>query len=90
MVSTIQEQETKYLIIHVNTIVRLLYAQMWKGENSQNIEKMIEKLYEMVEMDTLTERLKEGNLQKIEKCWNPFNKWLDNCKIYNESKHSRI
>lgn len=64
------------MIIHVNTAARLLYPQMWKNEHCLNLEMLIEKIDEVAEMDTLSERMKEGNLQKIKAYWEPFYRWI--------------
>lgn len=50
---------------------------MWKCIETSNLDKIIEK-YETVEMNMLTERLREGS---IEKCWKSFYDWVDNVRI---------
>lgn len=44
------------------TAAILLYAHLWKNEEVPKLEMLIEKIYEVVEMDMLSERIKEGNL----------------------------
>lgn len=44
---------------------------MWKMEFCLNLEMLIGKLFEVVEMD-ISERMKDGNLHKIKTYWEPF------------------
>lgn len=41
---------------------------MWKSADVPDLDKV----YETAEMDILTERWREGNLEKIKMYWKPF------------------
>lgn len=64
-------------MLYVIIAARLVYARMWKNPEIPSVEMWIEKLYEIVEMDVLTERLRDGEMERIQKLWNPLYEWLD-------------
>lgn len=51
--------------------------QMWKREEISTVGMLKQTIYELVEMDMLTERLRQGNIDKIERIWKVFYTWLD-------------
>lgn len=62
----------------LSTAARLLFGQKWKFKDVPNMDDLIDKIYKLAEMDILTERLGDGNIDKIENYWKPFYKWIDN------------
>lgn len=57
-------------------LARWLYAQMWKCVDVPKEDTLKDKIYEVVEMDVLTGRMREGNLDKIQNYWKPFYVWI--------------
>lgn len=51
-----KNKNNRHVLILVNTAARLLFAQMWKNVEMPKLEVLIGKIYEMVEMDMLTEK----------------------------------
>lgn len=41
------------------------------------VDELIWKTYEIAEIDILTERMRDVNVQKIEDLWKPFYRWVD-------------
>ena len=41
------------------TAARLLWAQKWKSEETPTIEELLKKLWDIAELDTLSEALQE-------------------------------
>lgn len=77
IIPDIQGENKKHLVIHVNAAVRLSFAQLWKNEEVPKLEILIEKIYEVAEMDISSERMKDGNIGKISAHWKSFYEWLD-------------
>lgn len=71
-ITTEMQNKDKYLVIQIITAARIVYAQMWKIVAVPDDIKLIDKLFELAEMDIITERLKAGNVNKIESAWKPF------------------
>lgn len=44
---------------------------MWKNKDIPDEDKLKDKIYEAAEMDVLSERLRDGNLEKISNYWKP-------------------
>lgn len=61
------DNSKKHIIIH--TVPRLVFAQMWKCADVPNLDKVIEKIYDMAEMD---------NIEKIGTFWKLFYDWVSN------------
>lgn len=57
------------------------FPHMWKNIEILDNAKLIKKLFKIAEMNILTERLKEGNINKIEVAWKPFYDWLKKTKL---------
>lgn len=74
--------------MHFITAVRILYAQIWKSAVTADLDKLIDKHFDAAEMDILTEKMREGDLGKIEKCWKPFYDWI--IKIDNKTEKNKI
>lgn len=49
---------------------------MGKKLEIPTVEMLIQKICEMVEIDTLTERMKNGNIDRIKNIWKVFYMWL--------------
>lgn len=71
IVSSIQ---SKYLVVHIISAAKLIHAQMCWNSRVKEFDRY---MYDIAEMDTLTERLREGNQCKIESYWKTFNDWID-------------
>lgn len=84
IMTTIQDNTKKYLLTQVVMAEKILYEQMWKKVEIPDNVRLIDKLYETAEIDLLTERLKEGNWNKIKIFWKPFYDWLENLKWWYE------
>lgn len=52
---------------------------MFKAENKAvpNVKMLIGKIYEIVEMDILIERIKDGKIDRIKNIWKLCYDWLD-------------
>lgn len=59
---------------------RLVFGQMWKNVDVPSLDHLIEKVYEVMEMDILKQRKKEGNLEKTRTYWEPFYNWINYVK----------
>lgn len=75
-------KEIKHIIIHVTTAARIMYPQMWKNMETPTVEMLVQKIYEIVEMDVLTERIRNGEIDRIRNIWGLFYKWLDEYYYY--------
>uniref|UniRef100_A0A2D4IHE8 Uncharacterized protein n=1 Tax=Micrurus lemniscatus lemniscatus TaxID=129467 RepID=A0A2D4IHE8_MICLE len=53
------DKGTIYLILHVLTTVRIVFAQYWKNENTPSDEDVIQKILDCAEMDRLTLKIKD-------------------------------
>ena len=76
MVTSVANPKFRYLIVHIVTAARMLYAQMWKQDDIPSKVNLILKIYELIEMDVLTERLREGNVKRRIESWQPFYDWV--------------
>lgn len=68
----------KYAVLHTDAAARLFKAQTWKNAETPPENSMKDEIFETVKMDILSERLKEGNLDKISKRWKHDNRSLEN------------
>lgn len=66
VIRTIQERDKKHIVVYINTATRLLVAQ--KNVDVPNLDKLIERVYEVAEAEVLTERMKESDLEKMRTC----------------------
>lgn len=56
IMSTIQDKDKNHIVVHISTVVRLLYAQLWTCKEVLNEDKLKDKIYEAAEMDILSEK----------------------------------
>lgn len=57
-------------------MARLLNAQMWKCLDVPTEDKLRDKIYEAVEMDVLTEQMREKGIYMIQNYWKAFSEWI--------------
>lgn len=72
--------ERDFKIHTVDTAARLIFGQQWKDQDTPKINELVNKIYEVAEMDLLTTGLGEGNSQEMESRWWPFYAWIEDLK----------
>ena len=70
------EKEKRYLIIHVTTAARILFAKYWKNEATPTIQEFIAKVLEMADINILTEVLKDKEIVEVRKKWESLYNWM--------------
>ena len=68
-----------HLVIHIITAARIPCAWKWKKTEIPNREELVEKIMEVVEMNILTEALKDNSIQEASEKWDPIYNWI--CSI---------
>lgn len=56
---------------------RLLFGQWWKEQDIPKRNELINKIYEVAEMDFLTIRIGDGNIQKVGQSGDRFMQWIN-------------
>lgn len=77
MITAQHLKETKYLIIHILTAARLLFAQNWKSDQLPSKDKIVAKITECAEMDRLTLELQEKEESEYYLVWHQWYQWLE-------------
>ena len=67
----------KYIVVYIVTAARILYAKNWKSPMVPKQEDLIEKIWEIAEMDILSEVMKDCPIQKATERWDLFKKWSE-------------
>uniref|UniRef100_A0A2D4PLL3 Uncharacterized protein n=1 Tax=Micrurus surinamensis TaxID=129470 RepID=A0A2D4PLL3_MICSU len=67
---------TIYLMIHIVTVVRLVYAQNWKNEDTPVEREIIRKRLVCAEMDRLTLEIKDKGETEYYDVWSKMYQWL--------------
>ena len=75
MIPDNMDKSKDYIVVHIVTAARILYAKNWKSLTIPKQEDLIEKIQEIAEMDILSEVMKDYPLQKATERWDLFNKW---------------
>ena len=65
------DKRESHLVIHIIIAARILYAWKWKKIEIPNHEELVEKIMEVVEMDILTEALKDNSIEEESEKWEP-------------------
>lgn len=70
-------KKKRYLIIHITTAARLIYAQYWKEKGLPPEEHIIRKVFECAEMSKLTYEINEDENSDYYTVWEGWYKWMD-------------
>lgn len=65
IIPSIFSKAHRHVIIRINTAARLVYAQMWKNIEITTVDVLVWKIYEIVERDMLTERMRNSDIDRI-------------------------
>uniref|UniRef100_A0A2D4LG50 Uncharacterized protein n=1 Tax=Micrurus spixii TaxID=129469 RepID=A0A2D4LG50_9SAUR len=76
-VSLHTSKDKKYLIIHVVTAAKIVFAQNWKNEKIPTEEDIIRKVLECAEMTRLTLAIKQKEQTGYYQIWECFYQWLE-------------
>ena len=74
-------RQNVYLILHILTAARIIYAQYWKNEGTPTDQEIIKKILDCAEMDRLTLKIKAKEDTKYYQTWNLSYQWLEGCCI---------
>ena len=61
--------------MYILTAARLLWAQKWKSEETLMIEELLKKLWDIVELDTLSDALREQPRDYVKQTWKLIYAW---------------
>lgn len=79
------DKNNKHIMVNIITTARILFASYWKRTEIPNTSELINKIYELVEMDVLTDILRDQ--KGIKEIWLPFYTWLDQYKKGKKTRH---
>lgn len=69
--------EDTYVVVYIVTAAGILYARMWKDVEVPELEMLIKKVMEVVEMDVLAGGMKDGDVGRVQRKWEKFCVWLE-------------
>ncbi|KAJ7316915.1 hypothetical protein JRQ81_003077, partial [Phrynocephalus forsythii] len=69
IIPEIIHKKYKYMLIHIFTAARLVCAKKWKNQENPTTEDLVKKLFDIVEMDSLSEALRNNLRSFILESW---------------------
>ena len=75
VISGVNDNKLKHCLMYILTAARLLWAQKWKTKEGPTIEELLKKLWDIAELDTLSEVLREQPRDYVKQNWKLIYSW---------------
>ena len=72
---SIIDKKIKYSLLYLFTVVRLVWAQEWRNEETPTMDELLKKGLDMAELDMLSEALRDQPRDFVKQIWKQIHNW---------------